>query len=96
MKVPFAIHADTNSLLEKIHTCHKNLEQSSTTKVNKYTGCGYSLFKHFSFDSNKDQHDYYRGKDCMKNFCKDLRKHATEIKKMSPLKFLSLKSKCYH
>ena len=24
-------------------------------------------------------HNYYRGKDCMKKFCTDLRKHATKI-----------------
>ena len=23
--------------------------------------------------------DYYRGKDCMNNFCLDLREHATKI-----------------
>ena len=23
--------------------------------------------------------DYYRGNDCMKEFCRDLRKHATKI-----------------
>ena len=40
-------------------------------KVNKHTACGFSLFPHCSFDSNKNKHDYYRDKDHMKNFCKD-------------------------
>ena len=32
-----------------------------------------------SFDATKNKHDYYRGKYCMKNFCKDLKKRASEI-----------------
>ena len=31
--------------------------------------CSYSLFTH----------DCYRGKNCVKNFCKDLRVYATEV-----------------
>ena len=27
----------------------------------------------------KNKLDYYGGKDCMKNFCKDLKKHARKI-----------------
>ena len=41
MKVLFVISADTESLLEKIDTCHNNPEKSSTTKVNKHTACSY-------------------------------------------------------
>ena len=52
---------------------------SSTTKINKHTPSGYFLFTHCSFDTTKNKLDYYRGKNCMKNFCPDLRKHATEI-----------------
>ena len=47
MKVPFIIYADLESLLEKMNTCHNNPEKSSTTKINKYTPSGYSLFTHF-------------------------------------------------
>ena len=51
---------------------------------------GYSLFTHCSFDKTKIKLDYYRGKGCRKEFCKDLREHATKIinyekKKMIPL-----------
>ena len=66
------------------------LHESSTTEINKHTPSGYSLFTHCSFDKTKNKLDYYRGKDRMKKFCKDLRKHATKIinyekKKMIPL-----------
>ena len=79
MKVPFIIYADLESLLEKMSTCNDNSEKSSTTKITKHTPSGYLLFTHFSFDTTKNKLDYYRGKNCMKNFCLDLREHATKI-----------------
>ena len=68
MKVPFIIYADLESLLEKMNTCHNNPEKSSTTKINKHTASGCSLFTHCLFDTTKNKLDYYRGKNCMKNF----------------------------
>ena len=79
MEVPFIIYADLESLFEKMNTCYNNLEKSSTTKINKHTSPGCSLFTHCSFDTTKNKLDYYRGKNCMKNFCLDLRRHATKI-----------------
>ena len=46
MKVTFTICDDLESLLEKMNTCHNNPEKSSTTKINKHTPSGYSLFTH--------------------------------------------------
>ena len=90
MRLPFIIIADLECLLEKMNTCHNNPEKSSTTKINKHTPSGYSLFTHCSFDKTKNKLDYYRGKNYMKNFCLDLKEHATKIinyekKEMIPL-----------
>ena len=63
IKVPFAIYADIESLLEKMNTCHNNPEKSSTTKINKHTPSGHSLFTHCSFDATETKLDYYRGKN---------------------------------
>ena len=79
IRSPFIIYADLESLLEKISTCNNNLEESSTTEINKHTPSGYSLFTHFSFDKTKNKLDYYRGDNCMEKFCKDLREHATKM-----------------
>ena len=79
MRAPFVTYADLESLIEKMNTCHNNLEKSSTTKINKHTPSGYSLFTHISFDTTKNKLDYYRDNNCMKNFCLDLREHATKI-----------------
>ena len=89
MRLPFIIIADLECLLEKMNTCHNNPEKPSITKVNNHTPSGYSLFTHCSFDRTKGKLDHYRGKNCMKNFCLDLREHATKIihyekKKMIP------------
>ena len=77
MRAPFVIYADLECLLEKMSTCYNDPEKSSTTKVNKLTPSGYSLFTHCSFDTTKNKLDYYRCKNCMEKFCKDLKEHAT-------------------
>ena len=90
MRAPFSIYADLESSLENLSTCYDSLERSSTTKINKHTPSGYSLFTHCSFNKAENKLDYYRGEDCMKKFFKDLREHATKIinyekKEMIPL-----------
>ena len=40
---------------------------------------GYPLFTHCSFDTTKNKLDCHKGKNCMKNFCLDLKKYATKI-----------------
>ena len=52
--------------------------------------CGYSLDLVASYDSNKDKHTFYRGTDCTKKLCDDLKDQAmelinTEKKEMIPL-----------
>ena len=79
MKAPFIIYADLESLLEKVNTCYNSPEKSSTTKINKHTPSGYSSFTHCSFYETKNKIGSYRGEDCMKKFCLDLREHVTKI-----------------
>ena len=80
MKAPFIIYANIESLLAKMRTCHNNAEKSSTTKINKHKPSGYSFFAQCFFYKTKNSFDYYRGKDCIKSFCLDLKeKHATII-----------------
>ena len=98
MKLPFVIYADLECLLEKMSTCINNPNESSTTKINKHTPSGYSIFTHCSFDKSKNKLNYYKSKDCMKKFSKDLREHASKIidyekKKMIPL---TTEEKIYH
>ena len=66
MKVPFIIYSDMQPLLEKLEkmtTWHNNPKNSSTSKINKHTVSGYSLFTHPSFDATKNKLDCYTAKD---------------------------------
>ena len=40
-----------------------------------------------SFRSTENKHDVYKGKDCMKTFCKFLRKHTIKKKKFKKKKW---------
>ena len=90
MKVPFIIYTDLECLLEKMSTCINNPNESTTTKINKHTPSGYSIFTHCSFGKSKNKLNYYRGKDCMKKFCKDLKEHAMRIMKHEKKKIIPL------
>ena len=79
IKVPFVIYADLECLLKNRSTCINNPNESSTTKLNKHTPSSYSIFISCSFDESKNKLNYYRGKDCMKKFWKDLKEHSTRI-----------------
>ena len=97
MKVSLIIYADMESLLEKMSICHNNHKKSSTARINKQTPSGYSLFTHCSFDITKNKLDCHKGKNCMQNFCKDLKEHATktinsEKREMIPLTYKENKS----
>ena len=79
MKIPFSIYGDFESILEEISTCSNDPKKSSTTKTSKHTPSDFSLFIYCSFDKTKNKFDYYRGKGCMKVFCKILKKHVERI-----------------
>ena len=98
MKLPFVIYADLECLLEKMSTCINNPNESSTTKINKHTPSGYSIFTHCSFDKSKNKLNYYRGKDSMKKFSKDLREHVSKIINYEKKKMILLttEGKIYH
>ena len=82
LKVPFIIYANLECLLEKINTCQNNNNKSYTEKKAKHEPSGYSLVTCSSFDKSKAKHKYYRGKDCMEKFCKDLRDQEMKIKSL--------------
>ena len=61
-----------------------------TEKKAKHVPSGYSLVTHCLSDKSKTVFNYYRGKDCMEKFCRDLRIEARKIfncetKKLIPL-----------
>ena len=79
LELPFIIYAYLECLLKTIDTYYNNPELSSTTKINQHVPSGYSIYTNCSSDKANNKLSYYRGKDCMKRFCKDLKDHATKI-----------------
>ena len=62
-----------------MNTCNNNLNKSYTTLKALHKPSGYSLLTSCSFDKSQNKQTYYRGKDCIKRFCDDLKEHVTRI-----------------
>ena len=68
-KAPIIIYADDECIIEMIDGCKNDAENSSTTKVSEHIPSRFSMSTISSFKSIGNNHDVYRGKDCMKKFC---------------------------
>ena len=79
LRVPFTIYADLNVYLKKMNTCSNNPDKCFTEKKATHRPSGYSLVTCCLFDKSKNEWNYYRGKDCMKILCKDLKDQANKI-----------------
>ena len=67
-----------------------NLKNSYTERKAKHDPSGWAMFTKCSFDATKNKIDYYRGIDCIKMLCKNIKDHALKIinyekKEMIPL-----------
>ena len=76
---PFITSTDPECLIEKTDGCKNNPENSYTTKVSEHIPSDFSMSIKSPFKSIENQHDVYRGKDCMKRFSECLREHTVEI-----------------
>ena len=90
LKHAFIIYADLECLLLKMNTRNNNPSKSYTIVKAIHKPSGYSLLICCSFDKLENKQTYYRGRDCMKRFCDDLKEHLTritnyEMKPMDPL-----------
>ena len=90
LKVPFTIYADLECLLIKQQSCQNNPNESYNERKAMHEPCGYALSLISSFDSRENKRNFYRGMDCIKRFCSDLKELATKIinheeKEMIPL-----------
>ena len=79
LKVPWVIYADFECLLVEQQSCQNNPNDSYPERKAIHEPCGYSIDLVSSFDSKQDKHSYYRGRDCSKRFCEDLKKHAVKV-----------------
>ena len=70
LKIPFVI---------KQQSCQNNPNESYTERKAMHEPCGYALSSISSFDSRENKRNFYRGKDCIKRFCGDLKELGTKI-----------------
>ena len=72
-------------------SCQNNSKNSYTERKAKYEPSDWTVFTNWPFDVTKSKLDYYRGIDCIKELCKNLKDHALKIinyekkKEMIPL-----------
>ena len=82
LKAPFVIYADLECLLIcllKRQSCQNNPNESYAERKAMHEPCGYALSLVFSFDKTKNKHNFYRGRDCIKRYCSDLKKLGAKI-----------------
>ena len=77
--------------------CQNTPKNSYTERKAKHEPSGYALSLICPFDDTKNKCYFYREKDCMEKFCKDLKELTTEIikfkkKEMKPLTNKEIKS----
>ena len=90
LKTPLLIYADLECLLIKQQSCQNNPNEFYTERKAMHEPCGYTLSLVSSLDSKQKKCCFYRGKDCIKKFCSDLKELAIKIinyeeKEMIPL-----------
>ena len=95
LKVLFIIYADLECLLKKKNTCQNNPDKSYTEMKATHRPSDYSLVTCCSFDKSKNEQKYYRGKDCMKIFCKDLKDQAMKVINCEKKEMIPLTNKLY-
>ena len=105
LKVTFIIYVNLECLLIKEQSCQNNPNESFTERKAMHEPCGYALSLVCSFDKTKSKHIFYRGRDCIKRFCGDLKELGTKIanyeqKEIIPLtgnenKYYEEQKECY-
>ena len=95
LKHAFVIFADLECLLLQMNTFNNNPNKSYTIAKELHKTSGYSLLKSCSFDKSENKQTYYKGRNCMKRFCDDLKEHVTRIVnyKMKPMDVLTEEEK---
>ena len=74
LRAPFIICADLESLLKKTQYCRNNPENSYTEKIAKHKPSRYAWCSICSFDDTKNKCYFHRRMNCIKQFCKDLKR----------------------
>ena len=64
----YVIYAYLECFIKRIDGCKNKFEKSSTTEVGEIIPYGYSVSTIWALHGIENNHDVYRGEDCMKKF----------------------------
>ena len=78
-KTPFVIYGDLEYVIENTDGCKNKPKNSITTKVSEHISSDISMSTISSFRSIETMYDVYKGKDCVKNFCKSAGQQAMKM-----------------
>ena len=85
MKAPFVVCTDLECLLEKTSSCHNDPEKHRQLhQMNTH------LLVIHCLHAEEHKLDCFKGQDCMKKFCKDLKEHVTGIIKYEKKEIIRL------
>ena len=76
-----------------MQSCQNNPENSYKEKKVKHEPSGYAWCSICSFDETKIRRYFYRGKDCIEKFCKDLKEIGMEIINLEEKEMIPLSNK---
>ena len=79
LRIPFVIYAGLECLLLNQQSRKNNPDKSYTERKATHESCGYSLDLVCSLDSKEKKHSFYRGDDCIKKFCRELKELGTNV-----------------
>ena len=79
LKASFSFFLDLECILKKLQPIQNNPEKSYTEKKARHEHSGWALYTRCSFDEKENKFNYYRGKDCIEELCKQLKENAMEI-----------------
>ena len=79
LKAPFIIYVDLECLLKKEQSFQNNPKNSYTQRKVKHKPSGYSWDLICLFDATKNSCKFYRRKDYIDNFSKDVKELAIEL-----------------
>ena len=90
LKAPFTNFVDLEWLLIKEQSCQNSPNESYTERKAMHEPSRYALSLISSFDSRENKHNFYRGTDCIKSFCSDLKELGTKIINYEEKEMISL------
>ena len=93
LKAPFIIYADLECVLKKVQSCQNNPKNCYTGEKTKHKPSGYAWCSICLFDETKNRRYFYRWKDCIEKFCKNLKELGTEIINFEQKEMISLTNK---